>query len=400
MNSCKNNLASLLVNRSSAFFSALLAALGILISSSTFAQSNEAPKSDSWMNAGYEKGFFIVSPDENFKLIIQGRIQSRFTHEILEGDDKSAFSVPRARLTLKGHIYHKDLKYKLETDYGKGVVTPKDFVIDYAIMPKTLIFRIGQSKRPFSRQQINSSGRLNLVDRAITDKAFGAGRDIGFSFHNNYEKSPTVEWSVGLYNGTGDKGRLEGKVETSTSSGAGEISSGKFNNVPDLFNPAIVVRLGYNYGGIKGYSEADFEGGGLRFGVAASAMLNLDMDEDKDSNLRAEVDFILKHSGFSASGAYYTKTSQDGDGISDQASERWGAHFQAGYLLAEKYHPAVRYALVDHDGHKQTEMVLGFSSYYRKHSVKWQTDVAQLATNHGGSTETDYRVRTQLQVAF
>ena len=234
MNSCKNNLTFLLANRSTALLSALLATLGILTSSSVFAHSDDAPKSDSWQSTGYKKGFFIVSPDEKFKLTIQGRIQSRFTHEILEGDDESAFSIPRARLTLKGHIYHKDLKYKLETDFGKGAVTAKDFVIDYAIKPKTFHFRIGQSKRPFSRQQINSSGRLSLVDRAITDKAFGAGRVIGFSFHNNYEKSPTFEWALGLYNGTGDKGRLEGKVETSTSSGAGEISSGKFNNVPEI----------------------------------------------------------------------------------------------------------------------------------------------------------------------
>jgi len=349
-------------------------------------------------SSGYKKGFFIQSKDEKFKLTIQGRVQAKFEYEILEEDDEAAFSIARARMTMKGHVFNKNLKYKFQTDYGKGFVSLKDFLVDYRVMPKTLHLRVGQGKKPFSRQQINSSGRLSLVDRSITDKSFGAGRDIGLSLHNNFEKSPTFEWAFGIYNGTGDKGRLQGKV--TTSSGAGEIVSGKFTNVPDVFKPTVVLRLGYNYGGIKGYSEADFEGGGLRFGVATSAMIDLDFDDDKDSNFYAQADYILKLHGFSTTGAYYFKTTQDGEGLTEQSSDRWGAHVQAGYLLMNKYQPMLRYAVVDADDEKTTEMVLGFSTYFKKHNLKWQTDLAQLSTTENGSTASDYRIRSQLQLSF
>jgi phosphate-selective porin OprO and OprP len=349
-------------------------------------------------SAGYKNGFFIKSADDKFKLTIQGRLQARYSYEVLQGDDENAFSLPRARLTLKGHAFHKNLKYKFHSDYGKGAVNMKDYYIDYGIVPKVLRLRVGQSKLPFSRQYINSSSRLSLVDRPITHDAFVPGRDIGFSFSNNYEKSPIFEWAFGLYNGTGDKGQLEGTV--TTSSGAGEIVSGKFNNVPDVLNPAVVLRVGYNYGGIKGYSEADFEGGGLRFGLGASAVFNFDLDDDKDSSLRAQADYIVKLHGFATSGAYYTKTNQTGAGWGDQSSQAWGAYVQAGYLFDKKYHPEVRYALVDTQTAQQTEMALGFCSYYRKHSVKWQSDVAQLSTTEGTETTADYQIRTQLQVSF
>jgi hypothetical protein len=81
--------------------------------------------------------------------------------------------------------------------------------------------RAGQWKRPFSRQQIGSSGRLELTDRSITDKAFGAGRDIGLAVHNNYEKSPDLEWALGVFNGTGDGARL-----VPTFNGDGEVTGG------------------------------------------------------------------------------------------------------------------------------------------------------------------------------
>ena len=57
------------------------------------------------------------------------------------------------------------------------------------------------------------------------------------------------------------------KVDPMT--GMGTIGTTTNTNVPSKFRPAVIGRVGINRGGIKGYQEADLEGGPLRFGVVA-----------------------------------------------------------------------------------------------------------------------------------
>tara|TARA_B100000029_G_scaffold426168_1_gene434924 strand:+ start:2333 stop:3445 length:1113 start_codon:yes stop_codon:yes gene_type:complete len=334
---------------------------------------------------GYKKGFFIKPANSPFSLKVQGRVQSRFTYEGLEGidkgaDDEAAFAIQRARLKISGSAWDKKVTYKFQTDYGKGSVVLKDFYVNYALS-KGLHIRTGQWKRPFSRQQITSSGKLELVDRAITDKAFGAGRDIGVAIHNNYEKSPGIEWVLGVFNGTGDKPVFTGS---------------KFSNVPDRLHPTAVARLGYNHGGIKGYSEADFAGGPLRFALGASVLKNFDSDDSGDGSMAAEVDGIVKVQGLSLSGGFYTSFD------ADNALDTKGFHVQAGYLLSNKYQPVVRYAMIDPDGaaNNSSEIALGLSVYFHKHNLKWQTDVASKRGEDVSISDGDTIVRSQLQLAF
>ena len=340
--------------------------------------------------AGYEKGFFIKSEDGRFGLKLQGRVQTRYTFESEldpltdERAEASSFAIQRARLTLSGHAFEEGLKYKFQSDYGKGFVSLKDFYIDYKVGSQARI-RVGQFKRPFSRQQITSSGRQALIDRTITDKFFQAGRDIGVALHNNYEKSPELEWAVGVFNGTGDKPVFD--VDG-------------FSNVPERFGPAFVARVGYNQGGIKGYSEADLEGGPLRYGVGASALTELDVDGDDASGVRAELDYIVKASGLSSTGGVYVATAQDGEGFADQAYDAVGFHLQAGYMLTDTHQLVGRYAMISPDGADSLqEVTLGYSMYQFKHNFKWQTDASALVAD-GGALGDALRVRTQLQLSF
>jgi len=349
-------------------------------------------------SAGYKKGFFIKSADSKFKLVIQNRVQTRLSWETSNGfdelsDDEMAFAIQRARLTMKGHAFNEDITYKFQTDYGKGNASLKDFFVNVRFS-KSLHLRVGQWKRPFSRQQMTSSGKQEFVDRAITDKGFGSGRDIGFAVHNNYEKSPTFEWVIGVFNGTGVKSSLSGDVAVDVSTGEGDITKGKFSNVPDQFNPTVVARVGYNHAGIKGYSEADLEGGSFRFSVGASAWADLNiLDDSKDMEFKAQGDFIMKLSGMSASGAFYY----------DDASKATGFHAQLGYVLAKKYQPVLRYARLNPDGddNDTQEIAGGLSVYLYGHKLKWQTDVAaRIQDVAGADAQTEYLVRSQLQLSF
>lgn len=350
---------------------------------------------------GYEKGFFIESADGNFRTAIGARMQLRYTYvEVEGGPDSSAFAIERARLKLEGFAFTKDLTYVFQPELGKGSVSLKDFYGDYRVVPEWLHVRAGQWTKPFSRQQITSDGNQELVDRSITDNAFGAGRDIGLAVHNNFEKSPELEYALGLFNGTSERSTTSVAVETDATTGDVSASVGSTTNVPRMFHPELVGRLGYNYGGIKGYSEVDLEGGGLRFGVGASGQVDFDADRDNDSQIRGEIDAILKVQGLSSTGGVYVSSVQAGEGFSDRALGAVGFHLQAGYLIAQKVQPAVRIAIVAPDGedNDQRELALCLGYFPFGHNLKWQTEIAALSSQ--ASDTTDARVRSQLQLGF
>jgi len=356
------------------------------------------PKPDDKKSAlvGYDKGFFIKSDDGKYSLKITGRVQPFYNLTRTEGPPKNfanSFEIRRARLVLEGNIHTKKLLYKMQTDFGKGFVTLKDYHFDVELAPEVWL-RAGQWKRPFSRQQINSSGRLEVTDRAITDKAFGAGRDIGVAIRNDYEKSPELEWIFGVFNGTGDAAAITSTTTTDPMTMETTTTTGLPTNVPKEFKPAVIARVGINRGGLKGYSEADLEGGPLRFGVAASVWLEGDFDENDKSNQKIEIDGVVKNEGLSASLGVYAMTDQDGEGVLDAANSLLGFHLQAGYMLVPKHWQVVgRYALVadalapDTTARDQQEISVGGNYYGFGHDAKLDFAVRLIKTGEAKFTD-------------
>ena len=322
--------------------------------------------------AGWDKGFVITDSKGDFKLKVGARVQARYALESIEVPDADrenhqAFSIPRGRLKLSGHAWSPQWSYLFQADFGKGKTALKDFYIEYEAMPDALILTFGQFKKPFSRQQMTSSGDLELVDRATTEKAFNAGRDVGFMLHDGTAQA--FEWAFAVMNGTGDA-----------------------NPHPDDFKPTAIVRLGYNHNGIKGYSEADLEGGPLRFSVGAGANIDLNLtNDDQDQVVIANVDYMLKASGFSSTGGVYDNLD----------TEALGFHVQAGHVFAKMYQPVVRFAmLMPKDGDptlvERKDITGGFAIYLYGHKLKWQSDVTAVML----ADTTDIEARSQLQLAF
>jgi hypothetical protein len=303
-------------------------------------------------------------------LAVSGRIQGRVTHEAIDGfggegeeADKTYFTLQRTRLKMQGWAHSEELAWNFELDFGKDAFTLKDFFLDWDLGGAVL--RVGQWKKPFSRQRLTSSGKLDFVDRTANMKAFNADRDVGFGLHNNIAKSPQIEWALGVFNGQGP------------------------NVVVDQLSPMVVARVGYNHNGIVGYSEADLEGGDLRFGVAASLMSDLHLTQaEVDPAYSAEADFILKAHGFAATGAVFADLAEEG---------AIGAQLQAGYLLAGKWQPAIRGVYIDSEEGTHKELGMAFSAYFYKHQFKWQSDVSALL---GDEDSTDIIARSQLQLSF
>jgi phosphate-selective porin OprO/OprP len=381
---------------------ALISALFVLGTSVLLAEETNTTAP----SAGYKKGFFIQSADGMFKMAINGRVQARYTYESVDGlgegeDDKTFFSIPRARLTLKGHAFSKDITYKFQSDFGEGAVNLKDFFVDYAFSKNSVHLRVGQWKKPFSRQQINSSSKLALVDRPLTDKEFGAGRDIGIALHSNYGKTAGMEYTLGVFNGTGDKGWFSGSAEADGDANTDDNVTGKFTNVPDRFNPTIVARFGYNSEGMKGYSEADLEGGSLRYSIGLSTMADLILDDLGTSKMNNDLDFAVKANGFSTTGGFYLANG-NADGIGEISA--MGAHLMAGYVLNGKYQPVLRYTWYapEDEGNDMNILTAGLSVYFLNHNLKWQTDVASIFEENADAYlgDMNLRIRSQLQLSF
>jgi len=200
-----------------------------------------------------------------------------------------------------------------------------------------------------------------------------------------------VEWTAGFFNGTGDGATTASSTTVDPMTGKATTTTALPTNIPAKFKPAFIARVGYNKGGIKGYSEADLEGGALRYGVAASLWLEADFDDDKKSNQKAEVDYVVKNAGLSTTGGIYVMTDQDGDSVTDAKKSLIGFHVQAGYMVQPKHTQIVgRYALVNDWTTKDTslkdqqEISLGGNYYAFAHDAKLTAAVRLIKTGEQG----------------
>ena len=297
----------------------------------------------------------------SFKL--SGRTQARYTVQEAPGE----LSLPRVRLKLSGkNDYLK--KASIQVDLGKGAVNLKDAYADLGI--GALLVRVGQFKKPFTRQQLISSSRLALVDRAATDKAFKAGRDLGLMIHNG--KKNKIEYALGVFNGHGAKGVFL-------------PATGKFSNLTGAARPVVVGRLGYNHGPADGYDEVDFKGGGLRLATAVSMQQYFTQSAAHEEERYMGVDVLAKIKGAAVLAEYFMGGATAGDSST-------GLHVQAGYLIAKRYQPIVRYVQVD----DSQAVTLGVSSFMKKHKLKTQLDVTQ-SLDRGDDAPV---VRAQVQFSF
>jgi hypothetical protein len=367
------------------------------------ADPNAMPvESEPTVSAKYDKGFTLATSDDQFEL--KAGVRSQFRIEIFRADQDDAefeshFVVPRLRLQLEGFAFGKDNTYKVEFDMAnKGSALLKDFFVNHAFSD-TLQIRAGQWKKPFSRHEIVSDFGSEFNERAIANEWAGAGRDLGVALHNGYEKSPDgVEWAVGLFNGTGEKPKqtvtCEDPMDAST------CTPSTPTNVPVDFDPELVARVGFNTGGIKGYSEGDLEGGPLRLGVAAGYRLNFNqLRKDADDALilehGVELDGLLKVENFDAqAGVFFLKV---GDADLDL-----GFLVQAGYFVVPKTAEfAARFSLIPDEGvadESLTETRLAFDWCFSGHNFKWATDVGFLSST--AAETNDFQIRSQLQFVF
>jgi len=137
------------------------------------------------------KGLRVGSADGEFELDVRARIQARAELEHTDKPELTA-QIRRLRLVLQGHSFGKRNRFYIQLGFSPrdqlGALAVEDGSIRRTPLRdarieverhRDLTIVVGQTKVPFSRQRLISSGSLELPDRAITNEEFNLDRDLG-----------------------------------------------------------------------------------------------------------------------------------------------------------------------------------------------------------------------------
>jgi phosphate-selective porin OprO/OprP len=143
---------------------------------------------------------FINSADGDFTMQFSGRMHLDYRSFTNDGTPESTFVLRRARLTVEGQLYNR-YTYKVETDFAdRGSSILRDGYVN-AKVSDAIELRFGQFKAPFSQERLQSSQRVNFVDRSSLSE-LSPGRSPGIMIHGSF-LDDAVEYAVSASNGLG-----------------------------------------------------------------------------------------------------------------------------------------------------------------------------------------------------
>lgn len=340
----------------------------------------------------YDKGFEIISPDNNYTMNIRFRMQNRFglssrTARDLRIDEVEA-RVRRLRLRFDGRIYSDKLTYVIQLSFARGDIDGdptgqpnlvRDAMAFYKVNEHWTL-GLGQTKLPGNRQRVNSSGDLQFTDRSLVNAAFNIDRDFGFQvlYRNEILRIPLLA-----------RGALStGEGRNITISNAGMAYTGRlelyplglFTNGGDYFEGDLEreqkpkIALGGTYSYNQQATRTGGQLGGYLFGTSDISTFMLD--------------FLLKYNGFAFASEYVNRNASNIVTYSDDSTQTSyvyvgeGFNFQGSYLFQNNYEIALRYTElrplnnIRAFENKREEIGIAITKYLRGHRVKFQTEIA------------------------
>jgi len=153
------------------------------------------------LNAGYDKGFYMKTADDKFKMKLGGYIQVQ--GNLYETDDipdrakpvfndnlngvnrDNTFFLRRVRLKASGHIYDEKLEYAIQADFAASAPILRDGFIAYAWNDHAEL-KMGQFKPPFSLENLTSSSEIETIERSAIVDLLGLDRRIGVQLEGEF----------------------------------------------------------------------------------------------------------------------------------------------------------------------------------------------------------------------
>ena len=132
--------------------------------------------------AGYNNGFFLASPDGNFKLNVQGFMQVRWTlNEADEQDTEWGFENADTYLDFSGNVVDPSWTYKVRGNFANGGNGNMDLTFAYIEkdLGDGLSVRVGQFRAPWLREELVDDPYQLGVSRSIFNASFTQGFSQG-----------------------------------------------------------------------------------------------------------------------------------------------------------------------------------------------------------------------------
>ena len=209
------------------------------------ARGEEVPTPGSTVTYGPD-GLVIKSQDGNYRAQIRLRLQFQlaapFDDEPVAPEDFEDpagldLAIRRARFKLGGNAIRPWIDYYVEYDFPSSRLL--DFRVTLERLP-WLMLRLGQWKAEYNREQRDSSGEQQFVDRSIVNDAFTVDRQQGVQLTGRV---------------------LEGKALDSTYFAGVFTGTGANNRENDDSHPMWIVRYQWNvFGRELAFSQSDVQG--------------------------------------------------------------------------------------------------------------------------------------------
>ena len=311
------------------------------------------------------------------QLSLSNRIQIRFTSTDAETEQRiGSFRLRRARTSLDGWLYKKELQFELMVDW---VDTPllEDLALNWDVSRRRAFqVKVGQFKVPFGRQELTSDTAQQFVDRSIVAAEFEKGRDQGLQLWGLLGKN-RIEYRAGVFNGNG-RGR-------------------SVNDNPSFQYDARVM---YQPWGDARYSEGDLESGRRPLLAVAANFETNDARPAATKRTLVGGDVAVKYRGVSLMAEGFRRQLTPAAAASHASN---GYHAQLGFFVKPRVlEAALRYASFDPSGRVlgdgRRERGIALSYLWKKHLLKVQTDFRQLLDR--AKDDSTFELRGQLQFVF
>lgn len=364
------------------------------------------------------KGFTLTSADEKFKLSFGGRLQTRYTFNDFDNKtDTNKFEVKRMKFWMSGNAYTKDLTYLLQVDFansGKATMFEHGY-LNYRLLNEVQVLA-GQTKVPFGRQWLNSSGGQQFVDRSSASDMFRPGYDAGVKLHGDIAGG-IATYELGVYGGGG-----QSNYRTSSDNAyAARVTVNPFgkmayteSDLDQSAKPLLSVGANYYRNTLQKSTTttgttttASLESNNVTLagtsGWLGKGFKNSFADNEKIDINGYGLDAAFKWMGASAQ-AEYLLGQADGQ-ASDKTLRAQGFYVQAGYcIIPKKMELALRYSFADPNrdiaNDQQVDTQGAVSYYFDKHNLKLQGDVTNSHIQHLTGPTDDMIYRVQAQVIF
>jgi hypothetical protein len=359
------------------------------------------------MSAGWDNGFFIASPDGNFRLQFGATIQVRFVYNHQDDgvidEDRWGFENRRTRLRFKGNIVDPSWMYFIQGDFGlHGTFSLLDAWIDKDL-GNGWTFRAGKFMLPFSRESLVSHSKPLAVERTLITNYFSPGRSQGIELMYSAE-----QWKI-----------------------MAAYSDGGLGNLSGVTAPALAYDTEYAFtargewlaaGDWKQFGDwTSFEG--EEFGFLLGGAIHWQSAEYGESAMGPELevfrwtlDASAEFGGANLAGSVYgNHTDANSDAIADV--DQYGLMVQGGFFVTEGWELFGRYEWADEDAEGVDDLsvaTIGFNRYFSGQNLKWSTDLSYAFNEVTGTFASDglgfradaagndgqFVLRTQLQLMF